>query len=50
VFATGYGASTLPPDLRAVPVLQKPFHQQDLERTLQAALGGPAAAARRSLS
>jgi CheY-like chemotaxis protein len=39
VFATGYGASTLPPDLRDVPVLQKPFHQQDLERTLWAALG-----------
>jgi len=42
VFSTGYGASTLPPDLRNVPVLQKPFHQEDLERTLQAALGGRA--------
>jgi CheY-like chemotaxis protein len=40
VFSTGYGASTLPADLRHVPVLQKPFHQQDLERTLRAALGG----------
>jgi CheY-like chemotaxis protein len=40
VFATGYGASTLPPDLRDVPVLQKPFHQEDLERKLQAALAG----------
>jgi DNA-binding response OmpR family regulator len=45
VFATGYGASTLPPDLRHVPVLQKPFHQQDLERTLRAALGGHVAGA-----
>jgi CheY-like chemotaxis protein len=49
VFSTGYGASTLPPDLRDVPVLQKPFHQRDLERTLQAALGG-GAAARSSIS
>jgi CheY-like chemotaxis protein len=40
VFATGYGASTLPPDLRDAPVLQKPFHQEDLERTLRIALSG----------
>jgi CheY-like chemotaxis protein len=50
VFATGYGASTLPPDLRHVPVLQKPFHQQDLERTLRAALGGCLAGAGSSSS
>ena len=40
VFSTGYGAGSLPPDLRHVPILQKPFHQQDLERTLRAALAG----------
>jgi CheY-like chemotaxis protein len=39
-FSTGYGAGMLPPDLRHVPILQKPFHQQDLERTLRAALAG----------
>ena len=43
VFATGYGATTLPPRLRALPVLQKPFQQDDLERALRAALSGPAA-------
>jgi len=37
VFATGYGAGTLPPELRHVRVLQKPFHQEDLERALRAA-------------
>jgi CheY-like chemotaxis protein len=50
VFATGYGASTLPPDLRHLPVLQKPFHQEDLERALSAALDGHLAAAARSSS
>jgi CheY-like chemotaxis protein len=40
VFSTGYGAGTLPPDLRHVPILQKPFHQEDLERALRAALAG----------
>jgi CheY-like chemotaxis protein len=40
VFSTGYGAGMLPPDLRHVPILQKPFHQQDLERALRGALGG----------
>ena len=39
VFATGYAATTVPPELRAVPILQKPFQQQDLERALRAALG-----------
>jgi CheY-like chemotaxis protein len=38
VFATGYGATTVPPEFRAVPILQKPFQQQDLERALRAAL------------
>jgi DNA-binding response OmpR family regulator len=40
VFATGYGAGTLPPELRHVPVLQKPFQQEDLERALRIALAG----------
>jgi len=37
VFATGYGAGTLPAELRHVRVLQKPFHREDLERALRAA-------------
>ena len=36
-FATGYGAATLPEKYRAVPVLQKPFQQEQLERALVAA-------------
>jgi CheY-like chemotaxis protein len=39
VFATGYAATTVPPEFRAVPILQKPFQQEDLERALRAALG-----------
>ena len=39
VFATGYGAGTLPPELRHVRVLQKPFHREDLGQALRAALG-----------
>ncbi len=39
VFATGYGAMTLPPELRNLPVLQKPFQQDELERALREALG-----------
>lgn len=38
VFATGYEVGFLPPHLRAAPVLQKPFGQQELEATLHAAL------------
>jgi CheY-like chemotaxis protein len=38
VFATGYAATTVPPEFRAVPILQKPFQQQDLERAMRAAL------------
>ena len=38
VFATGYAATTVPAELRAVPILQKPFQQEDLERALRAAL------------
>lgn len=36
VFATGYGAPSLPPSLQRAPVLQKPFQQRDLERALAA--------------
>jgi CheY-like chemotaxis protein len=38
VFATGYAATTVPAEFRAVPILQKPFQQEDLERALRAAL------------
>jgi CheY-like chemotaxis protein len=38
VFATGYGAGGLPPDVAAAPILEKPFQLQDLRKTLQAAL------------
>jgi CheY-like chemotaxis protein len=38
VFATGYGPANLPSGLQRAPVLQKPFHQHDLERALGAAL------------
>jgi CheY-like chemotaxis protein len=39
VFATGYGASSVPDGLNAVPILQKPFALSDLERALRRALG-----------
>jgi CheY-like chemotaxis protein len=38
VFATGYGASSVPDGLNAVPILQKPFALSDLERALRRAL------------
>jgi CheY-like chemotaxis protein len=38
VFATGYGASSLPASFAKTPVLQKPFHQQELEHALRLAL------------
>src|SRR6188508_2140872 len=38
VFASGYGAGKLPEKYRKVPALQKPFQQQELERTLTEAL------------
>src|SRR3979411_1285315 len=38
VFATGYGASNAPAAFHNRPVLQKPFHQEDLERAMRAAL------------
>jgi CheY-like chemotaxis protein len=39
VFATGYGAMSIPEGLNAVPVLQKPFAAPELERALRTALG-----------
>jgi CheY-like chemotaxis protein len=38
VFATGYGATSLPACWHQRPMLQKPFEQQDLERALRVAL------------
>jgi CheY-like chemotaxis protein len=38
VFATGYGPASLLADFRNVPILQKPFQQQDLEAALRQAL------------
>jgi CheY-like chemotaxis protein len=38
VFATGYGAMSIPEEFQAVPVLQKPFAMPELERALHTAL------------
>jgi CheY-like chemotaxis protein len=38
VFATGYGAMSIPEELNTAPVLQKPFAAPELERALRAAL------------
>jgi CheY-like chemotaxis protein len=38
VFATGYGAATLPKVLDGVPVISKPFDLHDLEKALKSAL------------
>lgn len=38
VFATGYGAGSVPEPLSGVPVLQKPFASADLEEAMRAAL------------
>lgn len=38
VFATGYGATSIPDALNTVPILQKPFVAGDLERALRGAL------------
>jgi CheY-like chemotaxis protein len=40
VFATGYGATSVPAHLASIPVLQKPFAAIDLEQALSAALRG----------
>lgn len=34
IFATGYGVSALPPELRDHPTLQKPFRMADLVRQI----------------
>lgn len=39
VFATGYGATSVPDRLNAVPILQKPFAAPDLEEALRVSLG-----------
>ncbi len=38
VFATGYGMTSIPENLRDAPILQKPFSPMELERALLAAL------------
>jgi CheY-like chemotaxis protein len=38
IFATGYGAATLPRALNGVPVVTKPFDRHDLEKALTSAL------------
>jgi len=38
VFATGYGAGSVPAPFEKTPILQKPFQQEDLERAIRAAL------------
>ena len=40
VFSTGYGGGGIKDPYRDRPVIQKPFSQQDLKRTLLAALNG----------
>ena len=39
VFATGYGSAGLPPGLQGVPVLSKPFQQDQLAAALLVAQG-----------
>jgi two-component SAPR family response regulator len=39
VFASGYSSGRLREEYRSIPSLAKPFQQQELERTLAAALG-----------
>ena len=40
-FATGYGVDGLTDGYRYFPVLQKPYAQEDLERTIAQVLRGP---------
>ena len=40
LFATGYGMAGVPVELRAVPVLSKPFRQQQLAEALIRVIGG----------
>ncbi|MFN3275375.1 MAG: response regulator [Paracoccus sp. (in: a-proteobacteria)] len=39
-FATGYGADGLSEKYRAFPILQKPYAQHDLERTIEQVCSG----------
>ena len=39
LFATGYGTAGLPEELRGVPVLPKPFEQEQLRRAICLAAG-----------
>ena len=41
VFATGYGAGSVPEPLSGVPILQKPFATRDLREAVHTALGLP---------
>jgi CheY-like chemotaxis protein len=43
VFSTGYGGAGIKEPYRDRPVVQKPFSQQDLRRTIVNALDGPKA-------
>ena len=38
IFATGYGEGILPHSLQGGPMLQKPFEQETLERSLRRAV------------
>jgi CheY-like chemotaxis protein len=40
LFATGYGLAGVPAELRAVPVLSKPFRQKQLAEALIRVIGG----------
>ncbi len=44
LFATGYGVAALPPELKSVPVLPKPFGMPQLEKALYLATGNNKAA------
>jgi CheY-like chemotaxis protein len=46
VFATGYGAASLLAEFEDVPILQKPFQQEDLANALHTALAGARSDAR----
>jgi CheY-like chemotaxis protein len=38
VFATGYGAPSIPPSLKQIPVIQKPFQENQLIEAIASAL------------
>jgi DNA-binding response OmpR family regulator len=46
VFATGYGVAGLPNDLRTIPVMTKPFRQEQLAEAIGALAGGKVARSR----